>query len=471
MDKRDLIERCREHNVRFVRLQFTELYGQLKNVSIPVEELERALDNELMFDGSSIRGYKRIEQSDMYFQPDPSTFTVLPWRERESGAVARLICDVADPDGTPFAGDPRVALKRVMAEAKELGYTMQVGPEAEFFLFKRAPDGTPLVDPHDRAGYFDVAPIGPGREHAPRHRGHAGQDGLPSRGVAPRGGDRPARDRLPARRGAAVRRQPDHVPLGGAGRRRAARHARDVHAEADLRRERLGHAHEQSLSTASGENAFYDAKDELQLSDVAYGYIAGVLEHLPAHHGGRQPDGELVQAARARLRGAGLHRVVARQPLGRHPRAHQARPLDARRAAHARPDGQPVPGLAVHAGGRARRHQARPQAAGAGQQEHLPPDEEESEALGIGSLPHNLSYALDALEADGVLRKALGDHIFEAYLAEKRAEWASTTRRCTSGRSTSTWRLLLRSSAASAAPGARRGPAALPPERPGPSSY
>ncbi len=207
MDKRDLIERCREHNVRFVRLQFTELYGQLKNVSIPVEELERALDNELMFDGSSIRGYKRIEQSDMYFHPDPSTFTVLPWRERESGAVARLICDVADPDGTPFVGDPRVALKRVMAGGRrDLGYTMKVGPEAEFFLFKRAPDGTPLVDPHDRAGYFDVGPDGPRREHPPGHRGHPRADGLRPRGVAPRGGDRPARDRLPARRGAAAAR-------------------------------------------------------------------------------------------------------------------------------------------------------------------------------------------------------------------------------------------------------------------------
>ena len=97
MDKRDLIDKCREHNVRFVRLQFSELHGQLKNVSIPVEELEKALDNELMFDGSSIRGYKRIEQSDMYFHPDPSTFAVLPWHERPSGATARLICDVANP--------------------------------------------------------------------------------------------------------------------------------------------------------------------------------------------------------------------------------------------------------------------------------------------------------------------------------------------------------------------------------------
>src|SRR5436190_24251572 len=128
MDKQEVLERCRRDNVAFVRLQFTEPYGAVKNVSIPVEELEKALDNELMFDGSSIRGYKRIEQSDMYFHPDPDTFAVLPWRQRESGAVARLICDVADPDGTPFAGDPRVALKRVVREAADLGYTMAVRP-------------------------------------------------------------------------------------------------------------------------------------------------------------------------------------------------------------------------------------------------------------------------------------------------------------------------------------------------------
>ena len=110
MDKRELIERCREHNVRFVRLQFTELYGQLKNVSIPVEELEKALDNELMFDGSSIRGYKRIEQSDMYFHPDPDDVPAAAVAASASPARSRaLICDVADPDGTPFVGDPRVA--------------------------------------------------------------------------------------------------------------------------------------------------------------------------------------------------------------------------------------------------------------------------------------------------------------------------------------------------------------------------
>src|SRR6478672_12373201 len=164
MDKQEVLERCRRDNVAFVRLQFTEPYGAVKNVSIPVEELEKALDNELMFDGSSIRGFKRIEQSDMYFLPDPATYALLPWRGTGDRNTARLICDVADPDGEAFAGDPRSNLKRVLKRAEEMGYTMQVGPEAEFFLFRLDADGNPTVDPHDAATYFDVAPMDKGED-------------------------------------------------------------------------------------------------------------------------------------------------------------------------------------------------------------------------------------------------------------------------------------------------------------------
>ena len=122
MTKKEVLAKAKAENVRFVRLQFTELHGHLKNIQIPVEELPKALDNQMMFDGSSIRGYKRIEKSDMYFQPDLSTFQVIPWLEGATGNVARIICDVADPDGTPFVGDPRVALKTVIADAKKKGY-------------------------------------------------------------------------------------------------------------------------------------------------------------------------------------------------------------------------------------------------------------------------------------------------------------------------------------------------------------
>ena len=165
MDKQEVLERCRRDNVAFVRLQFTEPYGAVKNVSIPVEELEKALDNELMFDGSSIRGFKRIEQSDMYFLPDPATYALLPWRGTEEARTARLICDVADPDGQPFAGDPRSQPEARAAQGR--------GPGLHDAGRARRPssscsgcdaDGNPTVDPHDAATYFDVAPIDNGED-------------------------------------------------------------------------------------------------------------------------------------------------------------------------------------------------------------------------------------------------------------------------------------------------------------------
>ena len=141
MDKRELIERCREHDVKFVRLQFTELYGQLKNISIPAEELEKALDNELMFDGSSIRGFKRIEKSDMYFHPDPDTFQVLPWGERESGQTSRA-SSATSPIRTARRSRATRACssRRCSPTPRPRATTMSVGPEAEFFLFKRGED-------------------------------------------------------------------------------------------------------------------------------------------------------------------------------------------------------------------------------------------------------------------------------------------------------------------------------------------
>ncbi|BAF58912.1 glutamine synthetase [Pelotomaculum thermopropionicum SI] len=157
-EKSQLIDKARNLGVKFIRLQFTDIFGVLKNVAITIEQLEKALNGELMFDGSSIHGFARIEESDMYLRPDPKSFVVFPWRPRDGG-VARLICDVYNPDGTPFEGDPRCALKKVLAEAAEMGYTMQVGPELEFFLFHVDQDGNPTLHTHDRAGYFDLTPV------------------------------------------------------------------------------------------------------------------------------------------------------------------------------------------------------------------------------------------------------------------------------------------------------------------------
>lgn len=142
LTKQEVIAKCKELDVRFIRLQFTDILGVIKNVAIPVSQLERALNNEIMFDGSSIEGFTRVEESDMILKPDLDTFAIFPWRPRD-GAVARIICDIYTPDMNPFEGDPRYILKKAVKEAEELGYSINIGPECEFFLFKSNEDGHP----------------------------------------------------------------------------------------------------------------------------------------------------------------------------------------------------------------------------------------------------------------------------------------------------------------------------------------
>ena len=150
----------KEKKVEFIKLQFCDINGQLKNMSVPSIQLDKVLNNEMMLDGSSIKGFRNIETSDMYFYPDLSTFTLLPFREDKiTGTnVARIICDIHNPDGTPFEGCPRANLKRVIKKAKDMGYEMNVGPEAEFFLFKKDENGHPTTQTHDHAGYYEAAP-------------------------------------------------------------------------------------------------------------------------------------------------------------------------------------------------------------------------------------------------------------------------------------------------------------------------
>lgn len=154
----DIKKLIKENNVKFIRLQFVDINGQVKNIAIPSEQIDKILNNELMLDGSSIKGFRSIETSDMYFFPDRTTFSILPWRNSSEGNVARIICDIHNADGTPFEGCPRCNLKRVIAEAKELGYIMNVGPEAEFFLFKRDENNKATTTTNDKAGYYDVGP-------------------------------------------------------------------------------------------------------------------------------------------------------------------------------------------------------------------------------------------------------------------------------------------------------------------------
>jgi glutamine synthetase len=424
MDKQEVLDRCRRDNVAFVRLQFTEPYGAVKNVSIPVEELDKALDHELMFDGSSIRGFKRIEQSDMYFLPDPATYALLPWRGTEDARTARLICDVADPDGRPFAGDPRTNLKRVLAEAAELGYTMQVGPEAEFFLFRTDGDGNPTVDPHDAATYFDVAPIDRGEDcrrdieltlqkmgfhiEAAHHEVAIGQH------------------EIDFRHADALTTADNLITFRMVVKTIAARHgmhatfmAKPIHGENGS-----GMHINQSLSRGE-ENAFLDESDELRLSAECRSYIAGILRHLPAITAVANPT---VNSYKRLLPGYEAPVYIAWSPGNR----SAAIRVPAKRGRSTRielrtPDPTANPYLALacmlQAGLSGIKEALRP--ADAVNRNIYDLTEEESVELGIRSLPHDLSHALDLLEADDVMRSALGDHIFTEYIRLKRAEWAA----------------------------------------------
>lgn len=156
--KQDIMRIVEEEDIEFIRLQFTDIFGTLKNVAITASRLEKALDNKCMFDGSSIEGFVRIDESDMYLYPDLDTFEVFPWRPQH-GKVARMICDVYRPNGTPFEGDPRYILKRVLKEAADMGYRFNVGPECEFFLFHTDDEGRPTTITHEKGGYFDISPL------------------------------------------------------------------------------------------------------------------------------------------------------------------------------------------------------------------------------------------------------------------------------------------------------------------------
>lgn len=162
LTKEEIIRIVKENNIEFIKLEFCDINGTMKNLSIPCEQLENAINNEIMLDGSSIKGFRSIETSDMYFYPDLKTFAIIPWRSDDDVKVARFICDIHNADGTPFEGCPRCNLKKMIARAEKLGYTMNVGPEAEFFIFKNDEDGKTTLTTHDKAGYYSAAPADKG---------------------------------------------------------------------------------------------------------------------------------------------------------------------------------------------------------------------------------------------------------------------------------------------------------------------
>jgi glutamine synthetase, type I len=419
--KEDILRIAREQNVRFIRLQFTDLLGTIKNVEIPLSQLEKALDNKMMFDGSSIEGYVRIEESDMYLYPDLDTWVIFPWVTEDR--VARLICDVYMPDGTPFAGDPRGILKRVLKEAEELGFsTMNVGPEPEFFLFKTDERGNPTHEVNDQGGYFDLAPTDLGENcrreivltleemgfeiEASHHEVAPGQHEIDFKySDAVTAADRIQTFKLVVK--TVARQHGLHAtfmpkPLYGVN-------GSGMHCHISLFRD--------------GENAFYDPNDPLGLSETARWFMAGVLHHARGFAAVTNPT---VNSYKRLVPGYEAPNYVAWSASNRSPmvRIPASRGLSTRiEVRNPDPAANPYLCLAVmlKAGLDGIKNRMRLPAP-TNRNIYIMTEEERIEE-GIQMLPSSLREALDELIRNEVICDALGDHALSHYYELKEIEW------------------------------------------------
>jgi glutamine synthetase len=417
----DVRKLAKELGVKFVRLQFTDIFGVLKNVAITVEQLEKALAGELMFDGSSIEGFVRIEESDMYLRPDPSTFAVFPWRPMD-GAVARLICDIYNSDGTPFPGDPRNVLRRAIQEAEEMGYSMNVGPELEFFLFHLDNEGRPTTVTQDKAGYFDLAPVDLG-ENARRDMVLIMED-MGFEIEASHHEVAPGQHEIDFKYSDALSTADKIVTFKFIVRTTAQRHG--LHASF-MPKPVFGIAgsgmHMNQSLTRNGENAFYDPSSSDGLSEACLYYVGGLLKHAGAI---TSVANQSVNSYKRLVSGYEAPVYVAWSAQNRSPLIR----IPAKRGSSTRvelrspdPACNPYLALAVSlkAGLDGIKNKIAPPAPCNRNIYEMTPDERA--ALGIGSLPENLYQALLELEKDAVIREALGEHVFNRYREAKRIEW------------------------------------------------
>lgn len=419
--KEDILRIVREQDVKFIRLQFTDIFGILKNVAITSEQLEKALDNKCMFDGSSIEGFVRIEESDMYLRPDTNSFVIFPWRP-QTGKVARLICDVFNPDGTPFAGDPRNALKKVLDKAMKMGFdTFNVGPECEFFLFLTDSEGNPTTITHDNAGYFDLGPVDLG-ENARRDMCLALEE-MGFEIEASHHEVAPGQHEIDFKYNDALTTADAILTFKLVVKTIAQRHG--LHATF-MPKPIFGingsGMHTNASLFKNGKNAFYDEKDPLQLSQEAYWFIGGLMKHIRSIAGITNPT---VNSYKRLVPGYEAPVYIAwsarnRSPLIRIPAARGA----ATRVELRCPDPSCNPYLSL----------AAVLAAGLdGIENKIQPPEptnknifemtkEERKAEGIESLPGNLDEAIAEMAGSEFVREVLGDHIYDKYIEAKTEE-------------------------------------------------
>jgi glutamine synthetase len=418
------IEAAKAKGIRFIQLQFTDIIGVVKAVTIPIHQLEGSVRHGTWFDGSSVEGFTRIAESDQYLMPDMRTFSEIPW---SGGAAARVICDVFTPRGEPFAGDPRYVLRRQVERAKKLGYIVNMGPELEFFLFRRADDGTIEPLPHDQAGYFDFSSdLGTSIRHdmvdaleafgirveAAHHEVAAGQHEI----------DFEYAD--------ALKTADNAITFKFALKAIAQQHGlyatfmpKPIHG---INGSGM-HTHQSLFSIADGRNAFADAKAPYGLSDVARSYMAGILAHARGMIAVLAP---LVNSYKRLVPGYEAPTYITwgrtnRSALIRVPMISPGKSIEGTRCEVRCPDPSSNTYLAF----------AAMIAAGLdGLERGLTLSDPVEESLfemdasriaekGIRELPGTLGEAIDELERDPVIAEALGDHVLSHYVAAKRTEW------------------------------------------------
>lgn len=424
---RAVLQDVQDKGVKFIDLQFTDVLGTTKSVTIPAEHLDEALTRGIWFDGSSIQGFARIQESDMFLRPDVRTYRTLPWTGDSLPLRARIICDIYKPDGEPFEGDPRYALKRMLARAAEMGVSLNVGPELEFFLFRKNGDLHHAV-PHDVAGYFDFSP----NDEAQRVRSDivsALQDlridvEMEHHEVAI------GQHEIDFKYADALHAADNSITFKYTVKGIAAKHGLFA---TFMPKPIFGingsgmHCHQSLVDIESGNNVFYDENSEaFRLSKMAQSYVAGQLKHARALAAVVAPT---VNSYKRLTPGYEAPVYICwaqrnRSALIRIPRYSPGREQSTRvELRFPDPSANPYLAFAVML------------AAGLdGIQNNMTPPEPvtddvyewsqaEREAHGVGVLPGNLKESLDALVDDDVLKDALGEHIYEAFMRAKTLEW------------------------------------------------
>jgi glutamine synthetase len=421
-DKQVVMNMVKENNVKFIRFWFTDILGVLKSFAITPSELELALDEGMGFDGSSIHGFARIDESDMIAMPDPGTFAILPWRKSEKGNTARMFCDILTPDGVPYAGDPRNALKSVLKKAADFGYTYNVGPELEYFYFK---DSGPCPEPLDAGGYFDLTPL----DVASDLRRDT-VEALEELGVQVEYSHHevaPSQHEIDLRYSEGLKMADAAMTYRLTVKEVAMAHG--VYASfmpKPIYGENGSGMHTHQSLFKGNENAFYDAEDEYHLSKVGKSYIAGLLKHAREiccinsqwvnSYKRLVPGYEApVYIAWARRNRSALVRVPMYKPGKEKATRVELRCPD--------PACNPYLAFAVMLAAGLKGIEKGYELPDPVEVDIFEMSPSAREKAGIPALPGSLGEAIEATEGSELVKEALGGHIFEKFIESKKIEW------------------------------------------------